>query len=128
MTKISISEAAKAVEIFSTPNASVTRALNGEKTQAERFKQNAMQRVRVLAQGDLKEYRMILNKMHIIEGEIIERLHMDDNLKGQRGKLTQVEESSDSLIFPVSDEVWMDELDNYKARVKDCPTLKKASL
>ena len=127
--RLILAEVAKAGEVLSTPNALVTRSLTNEKAQVDRMKLLAMKRVSALAQNDLKEYRMILNKMHIIEGEIIERLHMDDNLKGERGKLSQIEESnSDTLIFPVTNEVWMDELDNYKGRVKDCPTLKKASL
>ena len=37
--------------------------------------------------------------------------------------------SADVLVFPYrSDEVWFDELDHYKARTKDCPTLKGAGL
>jgi hypothetical protein len=122
-----LSEVAKASELGIT-NTGVLKTLNAEKSLAERFKTKALARVRILAQEDLKEYRVVLNKMHIIEGEIIERLHMDDNLKGERGKLSQVKDSGDVLVFPVTNEVWMDELDNYQARVKDCPTLKKASL
>lgn len=104
------------------------RTLTLEKQQAEVFKQKAYQRARVLAQQDLKEYHIVLNKMHIIEGEIIERMHLDENLKGQRSKLSKNDDRGDVLVFPATDEVWMDELDNYKARVKDCPTLKGASL
>ena len=109
-------------------NALLERALSSEQAQTERLKQQAFIRTRVLANADLKEYRMVLNKMNIIEGEIIQRLSMDDNMKGERSKLPKVEEKGDVLVFPVTDETWMDELDNYKARVKDCPTMKKASL
>ncbi len=96
--------------------------------QAAQFKQAALQRTRALAQTDLREYRVILNKMHIIEAEVIQRLHMDDNMKGQRNKLSKTDDKGDVLVFPYTKEVWMDELDNYQARVKDCPTLKGASL
>lgn len=123
-----MTEIAKVPELVSNPSAQLSRTLDFEKMQAERFKQQASKRAVTLAKNDVKEYKKILNKMHIIEGEIIERLHMDDNLKGQRGKLSKVDDGDDKLIFPVTQEVWMDELDNYKARVKDCPTLKKASL
>lgn len=109
-------------------NSELEKQLASATSQVERLKQEAYQRARQLAQADLKEYRVILNKMNIIEGEIIQRLHMDENLKGQRGKLSQNDDNKDALVFPVTDEVWMDELDNYKARVKDCPTLKGASL
>ena len=95
----------------------------------EQLKQNALKRVRVLAGEELKEYRQNLNRMHIIEGEVIQRLAVDESLKGERSKLAKVEDQGDVLIFPYkSDEVWLDELDNYKARVKDCPSLKGASL
>jgi tetratricopeptide (TPR) repeat protein len=96
---------------------------------ADRLKQLAFARVRTLAGEEIKEYRHNLNRMHIIEGEVIQRLAVDESLKGQRSKLAKVEDQGDVLVFPYnSDEVWFDELDNYKARVKDCPTLKGASL
>ncbi len=84
---------------------------------ADRLKQLAFSRARVLADQELKEYRMNLNKMHIIEGEVIQRLAVDESLKGERSKLAKVEDKGDVLVFPYnSDEVWFDELDNYKAR------------
>lgn len=110
-------------------NPELENILTHNKSKADRFRQEALKRARVLAKTDLKEYRVILNKMHIIEAEVIERLHLDDNLKGQRSSLSKNEEvKGDVLVFPYTQEVWMDELDNYQARVKDCPTLKGASL
>jgi tetratricopeptide (TPR) repeat protein len=99
-------------------------------SQADKLKQMATDRLRVLAQTELKEYKTVLNKLHIVEAEVIQRLAMDDNLKGERSKLAQNEKvGADVLVFPYEgDEVWFDELDNYKARVKDCPTLKGAGL
>jgi len=96
---------------------------------ADRARQNAVQRLRALAQSEVKDYEVVLNKMHIVEAQAIERLHLDDSLKGQRSKLAKTDDNGDVLVFPYkSDEVWFDELDNYQARVKDCPTLKGASL
>ncbi len=96
---------------------------------ADQLKQLAYKRLRTLAQVDLNEYKIILNKMHILEAEVMERLHLDDNLKGQRNTLANTDDPKGALVFPyVANEVWMDELDNYEARVKDCPTLKGASL
>jgi hypothetical protein len=95
----------------------------------EQYKKLAVDRLKVLAGHELKEYRQVIDKMHIIEGEVIQRLAVDENLKGQRSKLAKNEDPEDKLVFPYSnDEVWFDELDNYKARVKDCPTLKGAGL
>jgi len=107
----------------------LAKSMGANKAKADRFKQLAVNRLRALAKAELKEYRIILNKLHIVEAEVIQRLHVDDSLKGERSKLAKNEEQGDVLVFPYnSDEVWFDELDNYKARVKDCPTLKGASL
>lgn len=86
-------------------------------------------RLRELARQELGVYRNVLNKMQVIEAEVIERLHLDDNLKGVRPKLAKAKDKGDVLVFPYDPkDVWMDELDNYKAQVKDCPTYKGASL
>lgn len=110
--------------------AELQRLASNAKLQADKLKLSSLQRLRTLAQAEVKEYSNILNKLHIVEASVIERLSADDNLKGQRSKLSQNEKkSADVLVFPYEgDEVWFDELDNYKARVKDCPTLKGASL
>jgi len=129
-----LGESKKATELLATGEAlgnstAMQRIPQDARKIADRLKQLAFQRVRVLAGEELKEYRQNLNKMHIIEGEVIQRLAVDESLKGQRSKLAKVEDTGDVLVFPYSsDEVWFDELDNYKARVKDCPTLKGAAL
>ncbi len=107
----------------------LAKTMGSAKAKADRYKQLTVQRLRVLAAAELKEYKIILNKMHIVEAEVIQRLHVDESLKGERSKLSKNDDNGDVLVFPYnSDEVWFDELDNYKARVKDCPTLKGASL
>lgn len=108
----------------------LSKVIGRTKSKADRLRQQAFGRVRKLAALELQEYRNMLNKMHIIEAEAIQRLHVDDSLKGERSKLSKNDDGGDDvLVFPyTSDEVWLDELDNYKARVKDCPTAKGASL
>ena len=107
----------------------LAKTMGSAKAKADRYKQLTILRLRVLAAAELKEYKIILNKMHIVEAEVIQRLHVDESLKGERSKLSKNDDTGDVLVFPYnSDEVWFDELDNYKARVKDCPTLKGASL
>ena len=96
---------------------------------ADQMRVEEQKRARQLAKAELDQYRIILDKLHLIEGEVIERLHLDPNLKGQRSTLSQAEDKGDVLVFPYkTKEVWFDELGNYKAQVKDCPTLKGASL
>lgn len=129
-----LSEISKAKELaeLSSPlggAAEFHRFETSAQSKADAFRQLAYNRVRVLAKSETAEYRQILDKMHILEAEVIERLHLDESLKGRRSKLAKVDDSGDVLVFPInSSEVWFDELDNYKARVKDCPTLKGASL
>ena len=97
---------------------------------ADELRTAGVKRLQTLAQDEVVEYRRILNKLHILEAEVIERLNLDENLKGKRGTLAKTEaHDSNVMVFPYnSDEVWLDELDNYHARVKDCPTLKGAGL
>lgn len=129
-----LAESKKADELIANGDAlgaspQIQRLAQDSRAIADRLKQFAYARVRTLASAELNEYRQNLDKMHIIEGEVIHRLAVDDNLKGQRSKLAKVEDNGDVLVFPYnSNEVWFDELDNYKARVKDCPTLKGAGL
>ncbi|MGE0526958.1 MAG: hypothetical protein AB7P49_07850, partial [Bdellovibrionales bacterium] len=107
----------------------LTQQMNGAQSRSGVLHQLALKRLRVLAKNELEEYRKVLNRMHIVEAEVIQRLHVDENLKGQRHQLPKVKDSGDVLVFPyTSDEVWFDELGAYKAQVKDCPSLKEASL
>lgn len=101
----------------------------GSTKRADELRTAGVKRLQALAKDEVTEYRRILNKLHILEAEVIERLNLDENLKGKRSQLAKVETDGDKLVFPYnSDEVWLDELDNYHARVKDCPTLKGAGL
>ena len=118
-----LKEAALAIELKDE------RASLFAKKESENLRRVTIARLRELAKLEVAEYRGILNKLHILEAEVIERMNLDENLKGQRGQLAKVKDQGDVLVFPYnSDEVWLDELDNYKARVKDCPTLKGAGL
>lgn len=109
-------------------NAELDRMVMESKMKLDDSRARAMSRLRQLAQMEVKEFKQNVNKLHIIEAQVIERLHLDDNLKGPRSQLAQIKDQGDVMVFPYNDEVWLDELDNYKARVKDCPTLKGASL
>jgi tetratricopeptide (TPR) repeat protein len=110
-------------------NGELQARINSNQNKVDSLRQIAVRRIRDLAKIDLQEYKVNLNKMHIIEAEVIERMHLDDNLKGQRSKLSKNDTPKDALVFPYdSQDEWADEWDNYEARVKDCPTLKGASL
>jgi len=91
---------------------------------ADQARANAAARLQKLAQNDMEEYRVTINKLHIVEAEVIERLYVDESLKGKRKDVAVAKDERNTLSFPYSDrEVWMDELDHYKSSVKDCPAL-----
>jgi hypothetical protein len=91
---------------------------------ADQAKANAAARLRKLAQIDTEEYRVTINKLQIVEAEVIERLYVDERLKGKRKDVSVAKDDANTLSFPYSDkEVWMDELDHYHSTVKDCPAL-----
>jgi hypothetical protein len=109
-------------------NQELEKMIADSRAHADQARARGLARARQLAQSQIAEFKQILKKMHIVEAEVIERLELDPNLKGERSKLSKVKDSGDVLVFQYTDEVWLDELDNYRARVKDCPTLKGASL
>lgn len=64
-----------------------------------------------------------IQKLNIVEAEAIQRLYMDEDLKKKRAAPPKIVKGSGQLSFPVtdSDEVWLDEVDNYHVRVSGCP-------
>ncbi len=89
---------------------------------ASRIKAQAIGRVQWLVTQELKETKTILNKLHIVEAEIIQRVESSTKLsqaaaneirKGKTGS-----QAKDTLQFPSGTEVWMDELTNYKVDIK----------
>lgn len=109
---------------FSSMNKLITWA----QRKSQSLRSLALREVKSLASQEVKEYRVMVNKLKLAEVEVIHRMNVDDSLKGKRGELGSVSQGRDVLVFPYEDEVWIDELDNYQARVKDCPTTKGASL
>lgn len=96
--------------------------------QAHSLRAKSLRELKGLAAREVKDYRVIVNKLKLAEVEVIHRLNVDESLQGKRGELGEVSQGRDVLVFPYAEEVWVDELDNYQARVKDCPTSKEASL
>jgi hypothetical protein len=92
------------------------------------FRVQALARLKGLAERDLREISSIVQKMHIVEAEVIQRLHMDVHLTDTQVQQGPQSNDKNQLKFPYTSEVWLDELDSYQARVKDCPSLRKASL
>ena len=95
---------------------------NNADQRAARMQAQAVNRVQMLAAQDLKETKTILNKLHIVEAEVIQRVESTTKLSqaaaheirnGKTGSQAQ-----DVLKFPAGNEIWMDELTNYKVDIK----------
>lgn len=90
---------------------------------AQQAKSASVQRIQELAQDEVQETRDILRKMHIIEAEVIQQASLADRIaknatetaekKGSTGS-----KSADTLRFPLENEMWFDEISNYKVDVK----------
>jgi len=86
----------------------------------------AMERLRELARLDLTEIKRILQKMHILEAEVIQRIHTAEKMKSRRLKPLEIADRSEVLIFKDTGEFWADELDRYQVQVNACRPMKVA--
>lgn len=98
-------------------------AVNNQ-SEADTARAKAMARLQNLAANDVQEYRVTINKLHIVEAEVIERLYVDESLKGKRKDVQPLKNERDTLHFTYNPkEVWIDELDHYQSNIKGCPAL-----
>lgn len=80
-------------------------------------------RMKDLAEIDLKEIEANLKKMKVIEVELIQKVLMADDLKqaSKNLKFSAVDRDR-QLIFPVTDdEIWVDEVGNFQVKAENCP-------
>lgn len=117
-------------------------ALTGLQGSFEKLKQNTMQRaqmaktsaysrVKELAKEEVTETKEILRKLHIVEAEVIQQVSLAEkiakNAKGNDEKkgVTGYKGTADAMKFPAEEEVWFDELSNYRVDVKKACTVKR---
>ncbi len=93
---------------------------------AAKARSKMVARLKALAKSELSEYKTVIQKLHIIEAEAIQRMYLDDSLTGVRPELAETKSDPNVLSFPHDDEMWIDEIDSYQAKVKECPQLKEA--
>ena len=81
-------------------------------------------RVKELAKAEASEIKEILRKLHIVEAEVIQQVSVSDRIAaGTRGPAAEKvgstgAKSRDVLKFPAENEVWFDEIGNYRVNVK----------
>ncbi len=73
-------------------------------------------------QSRLKEIGETVQKLNLVEAEVIQRLYIDEDGKKRSGSAPSISRNSDQLSFPASDddEFWLDEVDGYKVSLKGC--------
>lgn len=123
-------EAARAEVIYAR-----TLALTGLQGHFEKMRQDlqgrlsaakasSRARVQELAQREVKDTKQLLQKMHIVEAEVLQQVSLVDKIaKGAGGEVREMKGSTGSksataLRFPAESETWFDEISNYKIDVR----------
>lgn len=83
-------------------------------------------RIKHLAKNELVEIRQILQRMHIVEAEVIQQVAMASDVVAAtksskndlRAKSEDKQDDKYKLKFKLEEEVWFDELSNYKVSLK----------
>ncbi len=95
----------------------------------------SVSRIKILAASELENIKNNLDKLHIVEAEVISQISIADQIAGKAkddGKMkigTTGSKSTDSVKFPMEKEVWFDEIGSYKVNVKKActaPAVQKA--
>jgi tetratricopeptide (TPR) repeat protein len=90
-------------------------------------------RVKSLAGEEVNEIAQILQKLHIVEAEVLSQISVSnrvaDATSGQKASVkegTTGSKAKDRLTFPAEQETWFDELANYKVDIKKgCQSAKR---
>lgn len=90
-------------------------------------------RVKALASEEVNEIAQILQKLHIVEAEVLEQISVSSRVAdATAAQKLQVKDGStgsqakDRLTFPAEQETWFDELANYKVDIKKgCQSAKR---
>lgn len=84
-------------------------------------------RIKAMAEAELNEFQQILQKLHIVEAEVIQQVTQAEKvIQASQGKSdvkkgTTGAKAEDKLTFPFTGETWFDELSNYRVTVsKGC--------
>ena len=81
-------------------------------------------RIKFLATAELENIKNNLDKLHIVEAEVIQQISIADQIaaKAKDDGSTKVgttgSKSTDAVKFPLEKEVWFDEISSYKVNVK----------
>lgn len=104
---------------------------NKAKSRATISRGAALSRLKALASDEIREIQGVLQKMQIVEAELIQQLALSDRLIKDNVGLNSKQKGTTgssrrfTLKFPQDGEVWFDEISNYKVDVaKGCEVQK----
>ena len=98
---------------------------SGRKVLSNKRKKQVINRLMRMAKMDLKTIERNLNLLQLVEAEVIQRIHFVDESSDKLKNDFPVVDGKENLSFPVDEnEIWLDELDNYKFSLKTCPSRK----
>ncbi len=103
-----------------------SKIINYAKKRIPYLENKTRARLKFLAQRDLNEISNITKKMHLIESEVIQQLHIEKEIK-TAAKFKRPK-SKEVMVFPDDGEVWLDEIDKYTASIGLCQKNKGKSL
>ncbi len=79
-------------------------------------------RLKALAERDVKDIGEVLRKFHLMEVEAVSRMYSKVHLADAKTPSTAVKRDANTLVFPDdTEDVWLDELDNYHVEANGCP-------
>jgi tetratricopeptide (TPR) repeat protein len=76
-------------------------------------------RIMTLAQNDLNGLSKIVQKLHIVEVEAIQRMGVTQKTAAKTSRDSD-ESINDQVRFPKENEVWLDEVSHYQVQAKGC--------
>ncbi len=91
---------------------------------AQSARSASFNRIKSMAAAELKELGQILQKMHIVEAELIQQISQAERVIQASGSDSNVKkgttgsQAKDKMVFPFQGETWFDELANYQVTVK----------
>lgn len=85
-----------------------------------------------LAESDSKETEMILQKMHLLESQVVQQVFAYNKQMHKKRNAEFSEKDKNALVFPYKsqNDIWLDEIDSFEAATTECPVdpFKGASL
>lgn len=81
-------------------------------------------RLSQLAKEETKEIEVILQKMHLLESQVVQQVFAHNKqMQKKKAEYTSSNSKRNTLVFPYtsSNDIWLDEIDSFEAATSECP-------